>query len=58
MSDRPEQEVSNSSDVYRIPAREATAELREKGSRFIAEVFVVDTAADAEQRIEAVRRRE
>ena len=58
MSDRPEQEVSNSSDVYRIPAREATAELREKGSRFIAEVFVVDTADDAEQRIEAVRRRE
>ena len=45
-------------DTYRVPARMASAELREKGSRFIAEVFVVDTIDAAEQHIGTIRRRE
>ncbi|HEX7069782.1 MAG TPA: YigZ family protein [Rhodothermales bacterium] len=46
------------SDLYRTPARHAQTELREKGSRFIAEVFVVESPEEAEERIAAVRRRE
>jgi uncharacterized YigZ family protein len=50
--------MPDATDIYRIPARSAQTELREKGSRFIAEVFVVDAPAEAEERTAAVRRRE
>ena len=45
-------------DRYRVPARDAGAEIREKGSRFIAEVFRIDSADAADARLERVRRRE
>src|SRR5690606_11612852 len=45
-------------DTYRVVAGTARAELREKGSRFIAEVFPVETEEEAAAAIEAVRRRE
>ncbi|BBM70310.1 IMPACT family protein [Rhodothermus marinus] len=48
----------SSGDTYRVVAGTARAELREKGSRFIAEVFPVETEEEAAAAIEAVRRRE
>ncbi len=48
----------SSDDTYRVVAGTARAELREKGSRFIAEVFPVETEEEAVAAIEAVRRRE
>ncbi|MDQ7040348.1 MAG: YigZ family protein [Rhodothermus sp.] len=49
---------SNAEDTYRVVAGTARAELRIKGSRFIAEVFPVETEAEATKAIVAVRRRE
>lgn len=48
----------NDPDVYRTIARKASNELREKGSRFIAEAYPVTSEEDAEREIEIVRRRD
>ncbi|SHK09669.1 IMPACT family protein [Rhodothermus profundi] len=45
-------------DTYRVVVGEARAELRVKGSRFLAEVFPVETAEEVAVAVEAVRRRE
>ncbi len=45
-------------DTYRVVTGTAWAELREKGSRFIAEVFPVETEEEVAAAIEAVCRRE
>lgn len=45
-------------DTYREPAAPAESELKDRGSRFIAEVVVVRTPEDAESRIEEIRKRE
>lgn len=49
---------SSASDTYRVVADAVRAEWREKGSRFIAEVFPVETEKEVVAAIEAVRRRE
>ncbi len=46
------------SDTYNTPAQDARAEIKVKGSRFIAEVFCVESSDEAEARITAVRKRE
>lgn len=53
-----ESSSEEASDLYRVPARAVSFELKEKGSRFIAEVFVVEDATQAEEEIIRVRRRE
>lgn len=45
-------------DTYRAVAAHAAAEIKRKGSRFIAEAFPAQTAEAAEEQIAAVRRRE
>jgi uncharacterized YigZ family protein len=45
-------------DTYRVVAGIARAEVRKKGSRFIAEVFPVENEEEAATAIETVRRRE
>ena len=45
-------------DSYLTIAREASAETKVKGSRFIGETYVVETVAEALERLEAVRKRE
>ncbi len=45
-------------DVFRSAARYARAEIKVKGSRFIAEVFPVADADEAEAQITGVRKRE
>lgn len=45
-------------DTYREPAASARNELKDRGSRFIADVFVVRSPEEAEVRIEEVRKRE
>ena len=45
-------------DSYQIIAREATAEIKVKGSRFIGETCIVDSVEEAIQRLEAIRKRE
>ena len=45
-------------DSYQIIAREATAEIKVKGSRFIGETCIVASVEDALQRLETIRKRE
>lgn len=45
-------------DTYREPAAPAKSELKDRGSRFIAEVAIVRSPEDAESRIEEIRKRE
>jgi uncharacterized YigZ family protein len=45
-------------DTYRTIARGASADLKDRGSRFIAEAFPVVTEEAAEAEIEAIRKRE
>ncbi|CAM3297003.1 IMPACT family protein [Rhodothermus bifroesti] len=45
-------------DTYRTALAPACAELRVQGSRFIAEVFPINSEAEARAYLEAVRRRE
>ncbi|GIV61879.1 MAG: hypothetical protein KatS3mg044_0745 [Rhodothermaceae bacterium] len=45
-------------DVYRVLRRPARAEIKVKGSRFIAEAFPVETEAEATEALASVRRRE
>lgn len=50
--------VESSSDTYRALATHGAAELKIKGSRFLAEAHPVETAEAAETAIDAIRRRE
>jgi len=45
-------------DTYREPAASARVERKDRGSRFIAEVFVVRSPEAADARIDEIRRRE
>lgn len=47
-----------SEDIYYTIAREASVEIKRKGSRFIAEVFDATTSEDAMTKLETVRKRE
>jgi uncharacterized YigZ family protein len=49
---------AGASDTYRTLAARAEAELRDRGSRFVAEAMPVVSEAEAEAAIAAVRRRE
>jgi uncharacterized YigZ family protein len=50
--------VSTTDDIYYTITRESSAEVKRKGSRFIAEALDTPSAESAEQKLAAVRKRE